>query len=425
MNKLKNIINILKKFFTENISVKLLSLIMAIAIWFIVVWSVDSNVNRTIKNVPIQIETESSMMKKFGLNIIDGNNLFATIYIQGNRNIVGLIDSDDIAATVSTADITEAGTYELEVRADVRNQMYKDIKFSGINPSVIKVKVDKLVTKTVPVEVICNGATAADGFILEKAVPSLDVITITGPERDVDKVDKALVVWNVNKTLSKTVKTAEDVVLISNNSLDIDKKYINIDNEIINVTLPVLKKKILPVTIDFINQPQGFPIEELKYTTEPDMIEVAGPEDDVDKKESINIAYVDIKQLDLKDEIEYDINIPSNFVNIENIEKVKIKFENENMSSKTFSNVAIKAPYSLVKHDIIINSKNLNDVKIVGDKNILSKLVSGDIVAEIEINDNKIVAGQMTVPVKISLPGKGLVWAVGDYKSVVTITDKS
>ena len=137
-----------------------------------------------------------------------------------------------------------------------------------------------------------------------------------------------------------------------------------------------------------------------------------------------NVAYIDIKKLKLDNVQEYSINIPSNFVNIENIEKVKVVFDVNGMSSKILSNILIKVPYTLVNHNIAVNSKKINNVEIVGKKDVLSNLVAGDVVAEIEINDNDISAGQMTVPLKISVPGKGLVWAVGDYTSIITITDK-
>lgn len=425
MNKLKNIIAILKNILTKNIYLKIISFLIAVIGWFIVVWSIDPDVTTVLKNVPIQIGTSEALsMQKIGLNIIDGNNIFATVRIKGNRNVIGAIKNDDISVTASTVNIVEAGIYELEVSASTKNQIYKDIKFSAINPSVIKVKVDKVVTKVVPIEVICNGVVVPDGYMLEKAVPSVNELTITGPEKDVEKVDKGVVICNINKKIDKTLKVVEDVILRGNDLIDIDTKYINLDSEVINITIPVLKKKVLPVTIDFINKPKEFPIDELKYFIEPKEIEVAGPSDDIDKRESINVAYIDMKDLNLEQQEEYSINIPSNFVNIENVEKVKVSFNMENMDSKEILNVIVKMPYTLATHNVVVNSKNLNKVTVIGKKSIISKLTSGDIVAEIEINDSEITTGQMSVPLKISIPNKGLVWAIGDYRAIITITDK-
>lgn len=425
MKKIKNFLKNFSVFFTNNIGPKFLAMIVAVVIWFIVIWIIDPDVTKAIKNIPIEIGTsESSAIKKMGLDIIDGNNIFATVYMRGNRNIVGLIDSNDILVLADASNITEAGTYELEVSAGMKNQIYRDIKFPAINPSVIKVKVDRLITKTVPVEIICNGVTVPDGYLLEKAVASLDIVNITGPEKDVEKVDKAVVICDINKKISETLKITEDIKLMSDAIADIDTKYINMDSEVVNITLPVLKKKILPITVDFINQPKGFPIDDFKYSVDPKTIEVAGLAEEVDKKESVNIAYIDMKKLSLDAEEEYKIEIPSNFVNVENVEKVKIKFDVGKTSSRLFSNVMIKIPYVLSDYDININTKKIDNIKIIGKQDIIDNLISGDIVAEVEINENEISVGQVTVPVKISVPNKGLVWAVGDYSAVVTIVNK-
>ena len=425
MKRFKDMMNYLSSFFAGNIYFKLLSLFISIIVWFIVVWSIDPDVTTLVKNVPVQFGTsESSAIKRLGLNIIDGNNILATVYIKGNRNIVGVIEPEDISVVASVNEITEAGTYELEVKAEVKNQVYKDIKFTAIKPSVVKVKIDKVVTKTIPIEIVCNGVTVEEGYITEKPISSVDFVTITGPEKDVEKVDSALVVCDVHKKLNKTLKTVEDVVLSSKTLPAIETKYINLDSEIVSVTIPVLKKKTLPLVLDFTNLPPGFPIEELRYDISPSEIEVAGPEEEINQRESINLAYFDIKNLDLDSKIEYSINLPSNFINIENIEKAEVKFDFKNFDSKTFSNVLIKVPYSFRDYNIIVNSKRINNIKLVGSKNVLANIVSGDIVAEIELSDAEIAVGQKTVPLKISVPGKGLVWASGEYSSVITVTNK-
>ena len=47
------------------------------------------------------------------------------------------------------------------------------------------------------------------------------------------------------------------------------------------------------------------------------------------------------------------------------------------------------------------------------------------VVAEVDLSGSEIVAGQFKVPVNIVIPGKGLVWAKGDYAVVVVVTANS
>ena len=50
--------------------------------------------------------------------------------------------------------------------------------------------------------------------------------------------------------------------------------------------------------------------------------------------------------------------------------------------------------------------------------------MGSDLVAEIDLSDRDVVPGPFSLPVKISAPGKGLVWATGDYTAVVTIQER-
>ena len=424
MERLKSILRKLQQSLTNNLHLKLLSLIISIIAWLIVTWTIEPDVTKSIKNVPIQVGmSESSTARKMGLGVIDGNDKAAMVYINGRRNIVGVIKSEDISVLASAYDILEAGTYELPIEASIKNKMYKDVTVEAIQPSVIKVRFDKIISKTIPVEVIYKGIVVPEGYILGAAMPSTESLIITGPEKDIEKIDKGVIVCDVNKEQTKSIKLSKKVILANNDGLEIDTTYVNVDYEEIHITIPVLKKKKLDVTVSFINQSTDFPLDELKYTIEPSKIELAGPEEDIDKKESINVGYIDMNRLN-PDEQELMFKVPNGFVDIENIENVKIYFDMNNITSKNISKVDIRVPNTLVTHDIRVNSKHLNNIKIVGKKDIVQKLTSGDIVAEVQINDSDIVVGQMTVPIIISIPNKGLVWSVGEYKAVVTIKDK-
>ena len=55
---------------------------------------------------------------------------------------------------------------------------------------------------------------------------------------------------------------------------------------------------------------------------------------------------------------------------------------------------------------------------------MVSELTAGDIVAEVDVSDREVVTGQIKVPVQVYVPNKGTVWAVGNYSTLVTISEK-
>ena len=61
---------------------------------------------------------------------------------------------------------------------------------------------------------------------------------------------------------------------------------------------------------------------------------------------------------------------------------------------------------------------------MIGPQTIVESLLAGDIVATIDLKESSSIdSGQVELPVKISIPKKGLVWAVGDYKAIVLIQE--
>lgn len=51
-------------------------------------------------------------------------------------------------------------------------------------------------------------------------------------------------------------------------------------------------------------------------------------------------------------------------------------------------------------------------------------ITAADVVASIDLMDTTVTTGQFSVPVKISVPNKGLVWAAGEYTVVIRASEK-
>ncbi len=54
----------------------------------------------------------------------------------------------------------------------------------------------------------------------------------------------------------------------------------------------------------------------------------------------------------------------------------------------------------------------------------METLTAKDIVAEIDFSERELSTGSSSLPVSISVPGRKLAWAVGEYAAVVTIDEK-
>ena len=408
--------------FDDNLFLAVVSLIIAILGWFIVRTAIDTDSKVIKKGIPVSIDVEGSVLGSLGLSVIQEKQEYVNVEVQGETYILGNLENDDIKVRAQLSNISSPGVYDLRLEGmDVKNKGFKVI---SIKPETIKIKVDRLTTKHLPVELNLSGVTIPQGYYLENETISPAEVVITGPEIDVAKVSRAVVDLELNYTLEKTETTKGKIELLDKEGNIVDTSHINLDANSADVTIPVLKTKEVPVKVSFLNVPKNFPIDELYYQLSNETITVAGPVDSIDNYTEINLGYVDIKELNTQSIFSYDVSLMPGFVNIENIENVVVDFDMTDMSSKKFTVDNFRIINPPAKYDIEVITSKLNNVNMVGEYDILDTMTADDIVAEIDVSNLDFVVGNIKVPVTIYAPSKGLVWANGNYQVIVSISEK-
>ncbi|MBC8545322.1 hypothetical protein H8711_00030 [Clostridiaceae bacterium NSJ-31] len=418
--------NVIKDFFLKNGMLKLISIALAFVAWVIIAMYVNPNKDVTIKNVPINIDLKSQIIVKQELNLLSSDIVVANVSVSGESYIVNNLSEKDITLTASLSSVSGAGTYDLPLQAEAKSGG-KVFTITGVSPQTVRVKFDKLLSRKYTVQPEIANLTVPEGYTrLEEPQVTPGEITITGPEAELDKVAKVKVVTDLeNEPISKTQTLTLPIQLFDKDDQLVESDELKLEYEMADVKLTVYKNKQVPLTIDFINVPANFPIDDLEYEISNPEIWVAGPTDQVDSMTSVNVGYVDITAITPdNNSFNFDVKLPTDFSNIERIESVTVEFNTEGMIEKNFYVNNIKAVNTPAGYDVSLITKQLNNVTIVGPKDVVSRLSNKDIVAEIDLSDRKVVSGQVEMPVNVIVPGKGLVWATGDYSAVVNIKEK-
>ena len=95
-------------------------------------------------------------------------------------------------------------------------------------------------------------------------------------------------------------------------------------------------------------------------------------------------------------------------------------------SAKTFNVSTILINNVPLNYQATATTQEIPNVKVVGPQSIVENLVAGDIVATVDLEESSSIAsGQIELPVKISIPKKGLVWASGSYKAIISIAEQN
>jgi YbbR domain-containing protein len=399
-----------------------ISVLIAVMAWFIVV-NTDPNQERvvTIKNVPVNVSITA--LNSLGLSIIEGDDPRVSVQVRGRVIEVGNLTADDVQVQASFSDIAGAGTYELKLSA---TSMAGSVE--SISPETITMTFDRETRKELPVVVDINGLSVPENdYILGSVSATPSSVTVRGPEQQVNRIAKAVVRADLDEPLTRSQVVSSEIIFMDADGSEVTSDHITSDFTSADITIPVKRKVELPLRLSFINVPEGFPLDELTYTMSNETIVVAAQESSISNTTEIIAGVVDLEQLDLTEQSTYTfrVRLPDDFVNIENIENIVVEFDTEGLSS-TYLNLSqfqvINEPADFTVTPL---TQALYNVKILGPEDVLSTLQSEDFIVTIDLSDRDVQLGQYEIPVSISAPTQGKVWALGTHTVVVNIQAKT
>lgn len=410
-------------FIYNNNFLRIFSIVIAALIWYIVVTTVSQNITVKIKDVPVNFEDfASSSLGKVGLNPINiDKNATVDVLISGNREDVGSLKKEDIKVIPDLSKITVAGVYDVDLFTE--NTQGSNVKVESIFPKQLTIQFDRIASRKFTVEPNVEGISVPEGYMMQPETVSPKEITISGPEIDVSKVYKVVATAEVNKTVEQTYSQKTKIQLLDRDMNVITSKYISSNYDEVNLSVPVLKIKKIPFKFEYLNVPPELPVEDIDYEFTEDYIEVAAPVSDIENLTEINLGYIDINDLKDKNAYKFNVELPQGYINIQNIKDVIVKFDTSNMASANIVVNNIKAVNVPAIYDVDVETRQI-EVSMFGDKDIISTLTSGDVVAEVDFSDREIGTGKSLVPVKVYAPSAGLVWATGDYEAVIDVKEK-
>ena len=138
--------NFIKK---QDFLLKLLSLALSIVLWAVVMDIDNPERNMRFDDVPVRVIGAST-----GLELIEGENTTVTVSLRGQSKSVGEVRASQITATVDISGLTEANEYDLPVTVSVSKS---GVETNYVNPGKVHVRVDRVESKDVPIEVRHTG----------------------------------------------------------------------------------------------------------------------------------------------------------------------------------------------------------------------------------------------------------------------------
>lgn len=399
-----------------------LSIVVACALWFYV-RNVDNPDRKvTISNIPVTF---------VGEDVLNGNGLMLTqeakasidLEVQGKWSVISRLRRDNITVTADLSRIVAEGSHNLAYDIGWPNTISSNnVSVLDRDPFYIQVDVSRRTTRSVEVRGVFTGSVAqgyqAGEFSFQPAV-----VEISGEEAAVGRVAYAQVTVN-REDLSESVREDMSYVLIGQDGEVLEEKTLSAAPATVNVSLPVVMVKEVPLTVDFT--PGGGVTGEddthLQYRIEPSSIVLSGSESDLAAYPFINLGAIDLSKVVGTGSFTFPIPLGANVENVSGVEEATVKVTVQGLETTTLetSNIEIvNVPAGYTATPVTQTIK----VQVRGSAEALERVLPQYIQVVVDLKDLSLPEGQNVQTAKVSLNGVADAGVIGEYRIAFTLTE--
>lgn len=388
MNRLIN------KLFERDAVAKILSVLIAILIWFLVLDQDNPFIEKTI-TVPLSSNLE--VLEARNLQIV-GSSIPTTvdIKIKGRKKRVDSVSTGDFNAFLDLSGVEDSGIQTIEVQPPEYTGD-KNIIITGVNPSTVRLRFEKFVGRQFPVNIEFTG-NLPEGYevVNQKVDPS--VVLIEEKEGTLSRIGKVAALINLNDlSATKELVVRATVYDIDGEPMsEFEGKYPTI------VSFDLAKR--LPIITTVKGKPKaGYYFKTIVPDTSS--VLVMGSKDLLDSLSKIEAEGIDIEGKSESFKTELSLKVPQGATLVDDSTPISAMVNIEALASRT-----INYPTSMISiydsdvsgaYGYAIAASTVN-IHVEGRAEQLQELDAEDIRCSISVKD--LGEGEHEVPVTVSLP---------------------
>lgn len=391
----------MKKRLTNNLGLKLGSIIAAALLWLVVVNIDDPIKTKTFGPIPVDIINESAITgeDKVYQVLDESDSIYVTF--KGNRSVIEKMKNSDFIATANMKDLSFMNTVPIDV-TPIKNADKIEITSQAKS---LKISIEDAETKQFAVTVTTKG-TPGEGYAIGTLIPSPNIVKITGPESIVKKVSQVRAEVNVENMNGDDTFEREVKLYDSDGDL-LDSSRIKFSTTNVRVFVDILETK----SVGFSFSVYGVAAEGYRYTDityEPTKVTIAGPASALGNIQEIAVPSTAInidgatgdveKVIDITEYLPNDVKLVD-----DTYSSVLVTAKIEQLEAKTITipdtNIQVQGLSDNLDYDIQ-NAEGVS-VTVRGLKDELESLEGSGVTASIDVRG--MIQGNYSVPVTVSL----------------------
>lgn len=392
----------------------ILSLLASFLLWAYMTSTEEIPIDRTFK-VPVVFQGAEELRSSRGLIVTGADVDTVTIQVRGSRGNIGYLHGSDLMAEVDVSGILQAREMEANYTIVWPSSVdQSDVSIIGKSPETIQFSVVQESAKTVEVKGVFSGSLA-EGYMADPILVEPSTITLYGPESELQNVSNACMYINrdnVDTTLGPIKST---YVLLDADGNEVPIREITSDRSTVTVTLPVLMKKELPLTVN-LREGAGATADNCVVTVEPKSIEVAGDKMILESMNEIAIGTVDLTDFASSYENTFTIPLNNALRNLTGTTEATVKITVRGLETKkiTTSNISItggKAELTTTQLEVTIRAP----------EDVIDQITADNVRIVADLSDYEATTGVIAVAAKVYVDGYENAGAVGEYSVSVNL----
>ena len=401
----------MNKKITNNLSLKILSVAIAILIWLLVVNADNPIGTKSFVIGDVQLLNEAYLDADGKMCMQDDKQESIRVTIKANRKTLDRITASDIKAVADLQQAVSLNTDPVMVPITVSCDKVLPDNIE-VTPKNLSIHIEDKDTQEFVVNVTTNNTKPDKGYEVGTLTSNPEKLKITGPTSLINKIDKVNASVDVDGT-SEDVTEETDVKIIDKNGeefTDTDMAYLNISKVSVTARLWKVRPEVR-IKAEYEGTPaDGYEVESISTT--PNVISVAGSDEALSAlEEQNNTITIPSSATDVSGrDSDYEVKI-----NISDYLSQGLKLTSDS-SEDVFVRVNILPQGSSVCEVPTKNIKVENtpesmqvafdtakiEIRIKKTEEDLSDLKESDIKASIDLKDK--TEGSFEVPVKIEIP---------------------
>ncbi len=383
----------------SNLATLFLSLILAVIIWITATQTEDPTINKSLQ-IPIEFVGQPADTTMITPSIPNPSVL---LWVQGRASIANEINRNDFSATVDLSNVQPGEETVLDV---LMQQSESNINIVSQSPEQMLVKLERLVTLDVPVEVdIRNDVARGHSRGKESYFP--ETIAVTGTASEVEALEKALVTVTLNGDERETkVVTAQPIFYNVRGQVTSARNF-QLSSQDVEVTIPIVEsadfaEKI--ITVDLTGQPAtGYRL--LSVSIDPSSVLVQGRPTQLELLSQIKTEPIDITGLTESFVTSATLALPEG-IELDEITEIMVTIEIEPFESTQTINQIIEVQGLGEGLEAVLNPDTARII-LFGPSPILDALAPEDVSVTVDLFGLK-EGTNVSLEPTVSFPDRGL-----------------